>query len=150
MVTKEPKADTMVPPKLLTLRKQHLRPVASNTKVNAGWRKVVTPDAMAQIATPIISTKSKRIISEKANSDSKSKSSTVEWKKSVNWVQQMYITQQYWADNGMDSDKEITSIEGDQLKHLHKKAKQAENALKQNWETYTVQRVGSKQRKVPK
>ena len=42
----------------------------------------------------------------------------------------MYIAQQYPADNGMDSDKEITSIEGDQLKPLRKKAKAAEKALK--------------------
>ena len=50
----------------------------------------------------------------------------------------------------MDSDKEITSIEGDQLKHHRKKAKKAEKALKQSWEAYTVQHVGPKQRKVPK
>ena len=70
--------------------------------------------------------------SKKEISDSKSDSSTAEWKKGVNQVQQMYIAQQYRADNGMDSDKEITSIEGDQLKHLRKKAKQAIKALKQS------------------
>ena len=70
--------------------------------------------------------------SKKENSDSESKLSTAEWEKGVNQVQQMYIAQQYRADNSMDSDKEITSIEGDQLKHLCKKAKQVEKALKQN------------------
>ena len=70
--------------------------------------------------------------SKKENPDSESKSLTAEWKKGVNQVQQMYIAQQDQADNGMDSDKEITSIEGDELKHLCKKTKQAENALKRS------------------
>ena len=70
--------------------------------------------------------------SKKKNSDSKSDSLTAKWKKGVNEVQQMYIAQQYRADSDMDSDKEITSVEGDQLKHLCKKAKQAEKALNQS------------------
>ena len=62
----------------------------------------------------------------------------------------MYIAQQYRADNGMDSNKEIAPIEDNQLNHLCKKDKQAEKALKLSWEVYTVQCDGPKQRKVPK
>ena len=44
MVTKVPNADTTVAPKLMMLRKQHARLVASSTKANAGPRKAM-PDA---------------------------------------------------------------------------------------------------------
>ena len=68
--------------------------------------------------------------SKKEDSKSESEGSTAEWKKGVSQVQQMYIAQQYRADNGMDSEEEINSIEGDQLKSLCKRAKKAEKALK--------------------
>ena len=56
--------------------------------------------------------------SKKEDSDSKSEGSTAEWKKSVGQVQQMYIAQQYRANNGMDLEEEINSIEVDHLKSL--------------------------------
>ena len=50
----------------------------------------------------------------------------------------------------MDLDKDVKSIDGDQLKTLRKKAKRTEKALKHSREVYTVQRVGPKRRKLPK
>ena len=62
----------------------------------------------------------------------------------------MYIAQQYRQNNGLDSEVDVNSIDDDQLKSLKKKAKKAQKNLKKNWEVYAVQRVGPKQRKVPK
>ena len=78
-------------------------------------------------------------------SDSKLASSTANWKKGINSCQQMYIAQQFWADNGLDSGEDVNSIDDDQLKSL----KKVEKALKR-WGAYTVQRVSPKRRKVPK
>ena len=64
------------------------------------------------------------------DSDSKSASSTAEWKKGINSCQQMYIAQQFRADNGLDSGEDVNSIDDNQLKSLKKKAKKAEKALK--------------------
>ena len=44
---------------------------------------------------------------KKDESDYKSEALAEGWKKRINLVQQMYITQQYRTDNGMDSNKEI-------------------------------------------
>ena len=62
--------------------------------------------------------------SKKSNSDSKS--STPDWKKCVNQIQQIYIAQQFQINNNMDSDEEIGHIDGNQLKHHQKKAKAVE------------------------
>ena len=62
----------------------------------------------------------------------------------------MYVAQQYWVDNDMDSEEDVKFIEGNQLKTLKKKGRKAEKALKRSWEVYTVQRVGPKRRKVSK
>ena len=75
----------------------------------------------------------------------KDDTSDADWKKDINQVQQMYIAQQYQAENGMDLDEDVKSIEGNQLKSLKKKAKKVEKNLKKSWEVYTVQRVGPKQ-----
>ena len=48
---------------------------------------------------------------KKEESDSESEASADGWKKGVNLVQQMFIAQQYWKENGMDSEKEINNIE---------------------------------------
>ena len=65
-------------------------------------------------------------------SDSDSASSTADWKKGVNSLQQMYIAQQYRQNNGLDSEEDVNSIDDDQLKSLKKKAKKAEKTLKQS------------------
>ena len=66
--------------------------------------------------------------STKEDSDSDSENSG--WKKGISTVHKMYITQQYRQDNGMDSDKEVKSMDSDQLKLLRKKAKKAEKQLR--------------------
>ena len=66
------------------------------------------------------------------DSDSESKASADGWKKDINLVKQISIAQQYQQDNGMDLDKEINNIEGDQLKGLRKTAKKAEKALRKS------------------
>ena len=53
------------------------------------------------------------------------------WAQGVNLVQQMYITQTYRRDNGMDSDEEVVEIPDDELKALKKKAKRAAKAMGQ-------------------
>ena len=50
------------------------------------------------------------------------------WKKGISTFHQMYITQQYCQDNGMDLDKEFKSIDSIQLKSLGKKAKRQKNS----------------------
>ena len=88
--------------------------------------------------------------SNRNDSDSKSKASAEGWKKNINLVQQMFITQQYKKDNGMHlEDKNIGEIEKDKLEVLLKRAKKAK-LLKRSWEVYTVQRVGPKRQKIPK
>ena len=70
---------------------------------------------------------------KKEESDTKSESTaTTGWKQGINSVQQMNIAQQYRQDNGMDSDKEVKSIDDNQLKGLRKKAKKAEKAAKRS------------------
>ena len=64
--------------------------------------------------------------SNKEESDSDSESSTADWKKGINQVQQMYIAQQYRANNGMDFKEDVKSIDNDQLKNLKKKVKKRE------------------------
>ena len=54
------------------------------------------------------------------------------WKKGVNLVQQMFITQQYRKDNGMNLVEEINNIEDDQLKRPPKEIQKGKKALKQN------------------
>ena len=51
------------------------------------------------------------------------------WAKGVPQVQQMYISQAYKRDNGMDSDEEVREIPDDELKALKKKAKRASKSL---------------------
>jgi hypothetical protein len=51
------------------------------------------------------------------------------WAKGVPQVQQMYISQAYKRDNGMDSDEEVREIPDDDLKALKKKAKRASKSL---------------------
>ena len=58
---------------------------------------------------------------KKEESDSESGALAVGWKQEINLVQQMYIAQQYRTDNGMDSDKEVKSIDDNQLKGFRKK-----------------------------
>mmetsp|Transcript_45786 Transcript_45786/g.46433 ORF Transcript_45786/g.46433 Transcript_45786/m.46433 type:complete len:144 (+) Transcript_45786:139-570(+) len=65
---------------------------------------------------------------EESGSDSKSAVGTTGWKKGISTVHQMYIIQQYRQDNGMDSDKDVKSIDSNQVKSLRKKAKKAENS----------------------
>ena len=74
--------------------------------------------------------KSKSKSSKKNNSDSQS--STPDWKKGVNQIQQMYIAKQFRVNNNMDSDAEIGHIDGNQLQNLQKKAKAAEKQFKQS------------------
>ena len=69
---------------------------------------------------------------KKNDSYSESKASADGWKKDINLVKQISIAQQYQQDNGMDLDKEINNIEGDQLKGLRKTAKKAEKALRKS------------------
>ena len=68
--------------------------------------------------------KSESKSSRKNNFDSES--STPDWKKGVNQIQQMYTAQQFQVDNNMDSDEKIGHIDGNQLKHIQKKAKEVE------------------------
>ena len=72
--------------------------------------------------------------STKANSnDSESEDTgTTGWKRGISTVHQMYIATQYRQDNGMDSDKEVNSIDKDQLKNYQKKARKAEKQLKRS------------------
>ena len=72
--------------------------------------------------------------STKANSsdlDSK-ETETTGWKRGISTVHQMYVATQYRQDNGMDSDKEVNSIDKNQLKSYQKKARKAENQLKRS------------------
>ena len=64
--------------------------------------------------------------STKKDSDSDSEPEETGWKKGISTVHQMYIAQQYRSDNGMDLDKEVKSIDYNQLKSLRKKARKAE------------------------
>ena len=72
--------------------------------------------------------------------DSKSEALAEGWKTGINLVQQIYIAQQYQTDNGMDLDKEVDNIEGDQLKGLQKKPKRQKN-LSSVAEKYTQYRI---------
>ena len=65
-------------------------------------------------------------------SDSESASSTADLKKGINSCQQMYIAQQFRADNGLDSGEDVNSIDDDQLRSLKKKAKKAEKNIKRS------------------
>ena len=71
---------------------------------------------------------STRTIDTDSSSDEES-SNQHSWAKGVNLVQQMYTTQAYKRDNGMDSDKEVVEIPDDELKALKKKAKRATKSM---------------------
>ena len=71
---------------------------------------------------------STRTIDTESSSDDES-ASQHSWAKGVNLVQQMYISQAYKRDNGMDSDEEVMEIPDDELKALKKKAKRASKSL---------------------
>ena len=73
---------------------------------------------------------STRTIDTDSSSDDES-SSQQGWKSGVSQVQQMYISQTYKRDNGMDSDEEVMEIPDDELKALKKKAKRAAKAMGQ-------------------
>ena len=71
--------------------------------------------------------------STKEDSDSDSElTGTTGWKKGISTVHQMYIAHQYRTDNGMDLDKDVKSIDSNQLRTLQKKARKAEKALKRS------------------
>ena len=76
---------------------------------------------------------STRTIETESSSDEESANQLQHsWTKGINQVQQMYITQTYKRDNGMDSDKEVVEIPDDELKALKKKAKRATKSMSQN------------------
>ena len=64
MVTKLPNVDILVAPRLMMPTKQHAKLVENSTKAKAGQRKAM-PDAMAPIAKAILSTNSKRTLSNR-------------------------------------------------------------------------------------
>ena len=141
MVPKEPNNTTMVHLRCLTPIKRRAKLVANNTKANAGTTRVATPVVATTVTIHYSSKKQTKFINEmfkshssntKEKSDSDSKSSAADWKKGINQVQQMYIAQQYRVDNCMDSEEDVKSIEGDQLKSLTKKTKKIEKALKRS------------------
>ena len=76
----------------------------------------------------LILSKSSRTIDTDSESDDES-SNQHSWAKGVNLVQQMYISQTYKRDNGMDSDEEVVEIPDDELKALKKKAKRATKSM---------------------
>ena len=85
----------------------------------------------AQFATmkKLMSSKSStRTIDTESSSDDES-ASQHSWAKGVNLVQQMYISQAYKRDNGMDSDEEVVEIPEDELKALKKKARRASKSM---------------------
>ena len=88
----------------------------------------------AQFATMkklMASKSSTRTIDTESSSDDES-ASQHSWAKGVNLVQQMYISQAYKRDNGMDSDEEVMEIPDDELKALKKKAKRATKSMTQS------------------
>ena len=88
----------------------------------------------AQFATMkklMASKSSTRTIDTESSSNDES-ASQHSWAKGVNLVQQMYISQAYKRDNGMDSDEEVMEIPDDELKALKKKAKRATKSMTQS------------------
>ena len=87
----------------------------------------------AQFATmkKLMASKSSTRTDTESSSDDES-ASQHSWAKGVNLVQQMYISQAYKRDNGMDSDEEVMEIPDDELKALKKKAKRATKSMTQS------------------
>ena len=55
---------------------------------------------------------------------------TVEWTRGLNYVRQMYISQEYKRNNGCKSDNNVTNIEPNELSALKKKCKKQEKNLR--------------------
>ena len=86
----------------------------------------------AQFATMkklMSSTKSSQRTIDTDSSSDEEDSNQYSWAKGVPQVQQMYISQAYKRDNGMDSDEEVRELPDDELKALKKKAKRASKTL---------------------
>ena len=66
----------------------------------------------------------------KAESDSESNSNGPDWTQGLNFVQQMFIAQEFKTNNSYDSEDAVTHIDPDKLDSLQKKCKKLEKQLK--------------------